>query len=112
MNFRKQIQLFYKVLCLAIFNLNVLAQESPIKQPLGNFEIRILKKEKHHLHTAALLCARHLENENRNGDWENKIHSAWPEHLQESISPDDEFLVAHIMKGMCPEIKENGTVLH
>ena len=101
MNFRKQIQLFYKVLFLAIFNLNALAQESPIKQPLGNFEIRILKKEKHHLHTAALLCALHLE-DNAN---ESQIKAVWRNHFELPIHPDDELLVGHIMKDMCPEVK-------
>jgi len=100
MNFRKQIQLFYKVLFLAIFNLNALAQESPIKQPLGNFEIRILKKEKHHLHTAALLCALHLEDNVK----ANQIKAVWRNHFQPPVHPDDALLVGHIMKGMCPEV--------
>ncbi len=101
MNLIRTLRFTLQILLVAVFTLNAFAQESTIKKPLGNFEIRILKKEKHHLHIAALLCALHLE-DNAN---ESQIKAVWRNHFEPPIHPDDELLVGHIMKDMCPEVK-------
>ena len=70
------------------------------KIPIGDFRVRVLKRNKNHIQTAALLCALQENKANK-----KLIQAAWYEKFQYPISADDQFLVISIMRGMCSEIK-------
>ena len=84
-----------------------IAQHQKSKSPLGDFKVKVLKRRKMHIQTAALLCALH-----ENDASEDRIQAAWRERLEVPISEDDQFLVRSVMSGMCPEIKPQKFILY
>ena len=71
------------------------------ESPPFNMKVRVLKREKTHIKTAALICAL-LETKAT----KSEIQQAWHSQLKPPISNNDKYLVKSIMKGMCPEIYE------
>jgi len=101
-------ELLYLILIGLSFPLQVLSQVQQPKKPLGEFQIRVLKRNQKHLNTAALICALHLEKEAQ----ANKLQSAWSKQFPIPVSVDDQTLVIITMQEMCPEIKPEKFVLH
>ncbi len=100
---------FQKKIISLIFPLTVLnvpfqvyADTQRTKTPVGGFQVQVLKTNQKHLKTAALICALYLENETKG----NQIEKAWAKYLKVPISPDDRFLVIHVMQRMCPGITQ------
>ena len=101
-------RLFYKLKILFLIAIAITVaipikgfpENQSSKIPIGDFRVRVLKRNTNHIQTAALLCALQ-ENKAK----KKLIKEAWYEKLQDPISADDEFLVISIMGGMCPEIK-------
>ena len=77
------------------------AEETKLNKKLGGFEIRVLKREVEHIHTAALICSL-LENNSS----QNLIEDAWKSKLEQPITSDDKYLVRFIMRDMCPSASE------
>ena len=77
------------------------AQSKPLNKKLGGFEIRVLKRTKAHINTAALLCAL-LENNSS----QKIIDAAWKSKLKQPVNSDDEYIVRFIMRDMCPSASE------
>ena len=84
-----------------------IAYEQKSKIPLGEFQVKVLKRRQIHIETAALLCALY-----ENGGSKSQIQEAWREQIEVPISEDDQFLVRSVMSGMCPAIKPQKFVLN
>ncbi len=64
--------------------------------PLGNFEVRSLKREIKHLETGALICALRLE-----GASEALVAEAWKMHFPQGATKDDQLLVTSTVRQLC-----------
>ena len=98
-------QLIILAICLSIPS-QALAHLQLANMPLGDFKVRILKRQQKHIHTAALLCLLYED-----GASETNIKQAWRENIEVPISANDQFLVNSIMRGMCPKIKPQKVLL-
>ena len=99
----KCLQNFKLVLVFAIglaLPLQTLADSQNSKVPFGKIKVRVLKRRKIHIETAALLCSLH-----ETGAEKSQIQEAWRDQIETPISADNQFLVISIMRGMCPEIQ-------
>ena len=65
---------------------------------ISGVEVKVHKKERKHLETAALLCSLAL-----NGNSFEDIRQTLEVNFQKPISRSDHFLIVDIMESMCPE---------
>ncbi len=66
---------------------------------ISGVEVKVYKKERKHIETAALLCSLSL-----NGKPVEKIRKALEINFQNPILRSDKFLLVDVMGSMCPEL--------
>lgn len=89
----------FLVITLLIFQIQIalIAMGSENKSPF-TINVKVLKREKIHIETAALICALNYNNASS-----SQIEKVWSAKSDESIKNDDKYLVNSIIKDLCPE---------
>mgnify|MGYP001368522538 CR=1 FL=1 len=93
---RKFITIFFLLLSL-IFHDEIFASKK--RSIISGFEVKVHKKERKHIETAALLCALAI-----NGNSIEDIKTNLEINFKKTISKSDKFLLNDVMNTICPEI--------